>query len=177
MATSATPTSPLPTTFATGSASSSLAPTSTNIAASNTPRRSTGTLYVPWLSHDLDNVTQPSPDRVCDYLTGIDNAVLIGAIVGGVVCAALLLTVVLLLVCLCVRRLRSHQVNFNKASKRSRCDVELGHIGPHVEPQIGSDQYRVLYHYLPQKSGTGMKDLDNTISVVVDTSVMSCCVM
>jgi hypothetical protein len=32
--------------------------------------------------------------------------------------------------------------------------MELGHIIPHVEPQIGSDQYRAVFSYQPQTPGS-----------------------
>ena len=90
----------------------------------------------------------------CHCVTGDDKIVLIGAVVGGVVGAALLLTVLLLLGCLCVRRLRTHQVDLNKEAK-SKLDVELGHVIPHMEPRIGSDQYRAVCSYQPQTSDSG----------------------
>ena len=90
----------------------------------------------------------------CHCVTGDDKIVLIGAVVGGVVGAALLLTVLLLLACLCVRRLRTYQVDFNKQAK-CKNDVELGHLIPHMEPQIGSDQYRAMCSYQPQTPDSG----------------------
>ena len=80
---------------------------------------------------------------------------LIAAVVGGVVSAALLLTALLLLVCLCVRKLRSHRVDLNKLGKEDKKDVELGHIQPHMEPQIGSDQYRAVCSYQPRNTESG----------------------
>lgn len=88
-------------------------------------------------------------------MAGVDTTVLVGAVVGGVVCAGLLLAVLVLVVCVCLRRWHSGQVNFSKQGKKGRGDVELGNIRPHVEPQIGSDQYRALCPYHPQQSGTG----------------------
>ena len=107
------------------------------------------------LSHDLDSHSHDYHlTNWYDCVTGNDNIVLIGAVVGGVIGAALLLTVLLLLVCLCVRRLRTHQVDLSKQGK-TRNDMELGHIIPHVEPQIGSDQYRAVFSYQPQTLGSG----------------------
>lgn len=88
-------------------------------------------------------------------MAGVDATVLAVAVVGGVVGAGLLLAVLVLVVCVCLRRWHSGHVNLSKQGKKGRGDVELGHIRPHVEPQIGSDQYRALCPYHPQQSGTG----------------------
>lgn len=98
------------------------------------------------MSHDYHTLT------VC-LLAGIDTTALIGAVVGGVVGAGLLLALVLLVMCVCLHRLRSGRVDLSKQGKRS--DTELGLIRPHVEPQIGSDQYRAVCPYQPHQSGTG----------------------
>ena len=74
---------------------------------------------------------------------------------GGVVGAALVLTVLLLCVCLCVRRLRSERVDLSKLDNKNGKDVEMGHYQL-MKPQIGSDQYRVVYPYKPQNSTSGM---------------------
>ncbi|CAI8040466.1 hypothetical protein GBAR_LOCUS22547 [Geodia barretti] len=86
--------------------------------------------------------------------TGDDvDIVLIGAIVGGVVAAALVLTVLVLCLCLCIRRLRSGRVDLNKQDKKNGRDVELGHY--QQKPQIGSDHYRAVSSYHPQTSDSG----------------------
>ena len=72
---------------------------------------------------------------------------------GGVVGAALLLLLILLLVCLAMRKLRGGwKVDLTKAEKQRRSDVELGRVRAHMEPQIGSSNYSVLYNYQPQNS-------------------------
>jgi hypothetical protein len=87
--------------------------------------------------------------------TGDDvNIVLIGAIVGGVVAAALVLTVLVLCLCLCIRRLRSGRVDLNKQDMKNGRDVELGHY--QQKPQIGSDHYRAVSSYHPQTADSGM---------------------
>ena len=105
----------------------------------------------------------------CDFPTGGgDNTViLIGAVVGGVVVAAVLVTLVLVLVCLCAHRQRRHQVDIHKAGKEDKGGIELGRIRPHVEPQIGSDQYHVLYNYQPHNAGTGSLQMTCVVHCVM----------
>ena len=86
-----------------------------------------------------------------------DDIVLITAVVGGVVSGALLLTAILLCVCLCIRRLRSRQVDLSKRDREIRKDVELGQVRPRMEPQIGSDHYRAVCPYKPKDTGSGME--------------------
>ena len=76
------------------------------------------------------------------------------------VCAGVLVTLLVLCVRLCVRRLRSGRVDLSKRDKKNgRGDVELGKVQLHQKPQIGSDQYRVLCSYLPQSSDSGIQCL------------------
>lgn len=70
--------------------------------------------------------------------------------------AALLVTVILFCVCLCIRRLRTGQVDLIKRGKESGNDVELGQIRQRMDPQIGSDQYRAVCSYKPKDTGSGM---------------------
>lgn len=100
-------------------------------------------------------------------MVGVDTAVLVGAVVGGVVGAGLLLAVLVLVMCVCLRKLHSGQVNLSKQGKKGKSDVELGVIRPHVEPRIGSDQYRALCPYQPQQSGTGKMVAVSTLTTAV----------
>ena len=74
---------------------------------------------------------------------------------GCVVFAALLVAGVLLLVYVCLYRLRRHRVDLNKQGKSRVADVELARVQPRREPQIGSDQYRAVCSYTPPQDGSG----------------------
>ena len=92
---------------------------------------------------------------ICLSVGDDDIIIIIGSVVGGVVAGAVLLILILLCVCLCVHRMRTGQVDFNKQGKESEKVMEMGQIRQRMEPQVGSDHYRAVCSYQPQDTGSG----------------------